>query len=292
MKKKFFIIIILIIGLAIPVYFVFGNEKLHTSMYSGEILLINDPAYEYGGGLVSIDAKKEKISVLINELKEFNFVEYSKEKNKLLLTNKFGIYEYDLSSTKLMSVLEYPKEYRSGLRTGYGNAKYVPNSNSISYIEGGNFYIFNRDTKTDTKLTKALGDYTWYKDGKSFLFCPEDWNEKIYSYNLSNNMMTFMYDGSNPEYSNDYSKNLYLKNGQTLIIHDIATNEDRTLDVLTSVGLYCFSPDDKYIIFGKYFGNGFLQKGYQIYIWDVEKNTTQRILKKSKSYSTIGFDWK
>lgn len=213
---------------------------------------------------------------------------YNYDKNKIIFFdfyNVCSIFEYDVKTNNTVKIIDLPFFICC--------LKYVPNSNCISYIVKDefnryNFEIYNLETAETRKVFKNISNYnySWSNDGKSFLYYTS--NDEIFRYNLEDNTSEFLFNGSNPVYSNDNKYIAYFdaeSHDTVLIVRNMETGEEKRHKQSRTYYI-CFSPkDDKIACIRECF-----LKSKELVIWDFETDEEYTLIDNVRGVSE--FDWK
>jgi len=221
-------------------------------------------------------------------------VEYNEDKSKILCYKSLRyseilnseICEYDIKSNEFSEAIfnwsEYPDEFE-------GNVKYVPNSDSISFILGDALHIYDRSSGTLTKLFKVAFDwYSWDNTGKKLLY--GDYDENIYMYDMESKEEKKILEGRHPVYSNSNEYIAYMGKDQKLTVYNVNTGENWRTVTIGSSTRYIFSPDDKYILLGTEYWDIVSIPHYIIYALDYKTGKKKRLFGGEGNVPSL--DWK
>ena len=207
---------------------------------------------------------------------------YNKNENKVLCIDFYDcLYEYDLNTGK------YTKLLNEKLLS---SPQYVPSSNCISYTKLGKLSVYNPLTK-DKKEIDNVGDYSWSKDGKFFIYNKyENGDGFIFKYDLENNTSTKLFEGKMPMYSNDNNYVVYFNakdkdKYSEIIVRNLKTGEEKS-SKYDAIRCFKFSPEGDKVAYIKNAG----MYESDLVVWDYK--TDEHCVLIEKIANECGFDWK
>ncbi len=285
MIKKLFVFFVLQIMI---ITFCSGCALLSNPL-SGEIIFADNS--NISGGVVSYDLKLKKESKLLKK-GLYSGAEFNNECTKILLTafdsklqaGKYNFFEYDVSNGTLTPIGKKSKKVSDVI----SNVRYIPNSESISYIRDDFMYIYNPDTRTEKEIVSA-DRFTWSKDGSHFLY--NQGIGVIDIYDMKTKKSKFLFNGSDPEYSKDNKYVAYISVGENLFcVKELKTGKVWTYNSKDSVWNYRFSPDGKYIGIVKHSNRSLFQYSSTLIAWNYKNNVDINIY--SDFPGSDNFGWK
>ena len=260
----------------------FSTNKFDTKELRGNLLMVNPYGKNNGTnkGIETYDFMSGKSIEILNDLSIRDPL-YSHDREKILFITGNCISEYNIKKQVVNKLI-------CGSESAYYCAKYVPNKNEISYIIGNGFYIYNPDLNSSKLLTELAGDYTWDNKGENILF---NENGNVCRYNLANGTVDVLFDGQDPEYSNDNKFIAYRRLYNELIVREIDTGREWTYEA-NGIKYYKFSPDDKFLAIFE--NNASLRNmfGFELKVWDYTNGHKILLRKNIGSSSNSNFDWK
>jgi hypothetical protein len=282
--KKIFLLVLLVAVVLITLLIVRNMiKKLDVKSLPGELIMNGLDAYNKG--LIRYEPRNGRIDMVENEL-NYSSPVYSANKDKILAVeggDKITEYQIQEGKKNMIESLRDP-----------AYVKYIPNSSKISFVSSGELFIYDKISKNKTLITEVAGDYSWSKEGKSFLFCKERQDAQVLKYDIETGSINTLFKGYNPVYSNDNRKIayvLYSTDKDVLVIRDIDTGKEWKHKA-NGISFYRFSPDDKYIAISQAHQpwNFKYLKGGEILVWDYEKSKTGFLIEHIDN--STEFDWK
>lgn len=245
-KKAIIFILIIVLFAFVGAYFILNKKpSLDIKKLSGSILMQippNDSTWNMGTGLYSI--KEKKFTQLTSENITFTF---NKDKKSLLGSNRLTklIIEFDLISKNF-------KVLKSDTNEIISFVKYIPKSNSISYVSGKNLTIYDYNSDKETILNDIGDDFVWDKNGENILFSSFDGKDEwIYNYNIYSKTKSKLYKGYKPKFSENYKCFAFLRKG--LFGNEFVVEEiEQKKRIVYPIGVlqdYELSPNGEYIAY-------------------------------------------
>jgi len=284
--RRIFVFVSIFVLAACTVYFgvVFGKHKNLNIRNLPENIILGNP--KLGGafveGLIVYDFKNQTQQSILNGV--YISDPYFGANGRILMVQQDKeIIEYDLdgkSSKKIFISNEHVEL-----------PKYVPNSNSITYSNGHELYIYDMTTQKNSKITDLRGDYSWNNSGKDFLFCYK-YNDAVYKYDFTNNTIDRLFSGHNPQYSNNNQYISYVVSDEKsdyIVVRELTSQKEWRYKA-RGVRYHRFSSDDRYIAFQKDIEK-FLAEDSELVVWDFKSGETGNLINFIHHGKCGAFDW-
>ena len=283
-------------------FVVTGCSKTSGINLQGTIVSNNPVGDEMGAdSIIMLDLSTGEI-VKIADTKNAREPRFSAEGDKVLCKHigeflKTSIREYN-HVTGESTIMFEPGKYDEGIRNFY-NAKYVPNSDNISFYSGESIYLYDIKTGEPEKIVdRGNAGYFWYSDGDNLLIDSD--NMTICKVNIkTKEEHVLITEGMGAVLSaNDryicYIKVNYLKVDEkwvmesSLNVRDMETGEEWECEKKNTLG-YVFSPDSNYIAIVQ---EGKTQDVQEMIVWDYRNDKKQVVMEKINFRHIDFFDWK
>ncbi len=211
---------------------------------------------------------------------------YSKDRGKAVIyvqefsNARAGIYEYNFI-TKQLELIRDAEEIPD-YQPGY--LEYLPDKNAFSYIRSNTLYIYDLDTKEETRIIDDIGSqYNWNNDGNSLLYSTVPAGESDYyicKYNIITKQTEELAKGYNPVYSQDNKYIAYKTNDNLLVVKNFSNGEYWNYYDKGYYN-YVFSPDGQYLAITRVSNTSLdlLDASiFDVYIWQFMTDKPEKIL--------------
>lgn len=249
---------------------------------SGEIVLVNPKPKN---GIVIYTPSQDSYKIVFEDEPYLRNPVINYDKSKFLAIKDKSIVECNILNKQVKIIVNY----NDGFFLGY--PKYVPNHNAISYIKGSKLVVHDIDTENDVVLVQSMvhADYSWNKNGDTFLFSDYDW---IYRFSVDNKIKEKLFLRFSPQYSADNTAIAYIDHNEKNDKLVMRRESDKKEWVYKSGKIHNFkiSPNRNYIaIIRNYVSN---MKEYEMTIWEFNSNKVNVLIDLIVHGKSGSFDWK
>lgn len=300
MKKRIIIVLTVVLMVCTAVMFIkYKSNEIDIEALSGDILITNPNSDTGSGkGLMVYHLYSGKSTEILNNT-YFRGPSYNNSKDKVLgitviIVDSFSgitrnsIVEYDLKTNDLKTIVSFNDS------TSCSYVKYVPNDeNRISFTRGNKLYLYNKMTNKENFIYEGVAYYSWSKDGKYFLFSKDG---KVCRYYVATNKIEELFEGDQPEYSNDNKYIAYFASPSrlginVLVVREVATGKEWEYKS-NGIYYYKFSTDNEHIAIIQENTTIKWFYGQEIKLWNFKNNKTMMLEEHISSGSYSSFDWK